>query len=153
MQKKIMTLLFVSLALTNFVTAQIENPVKWAYGKKKVTADTYEIHLKAIIDDGWHIYAQIQPNNSVSIPTSFVFNSGDDFLLIGKTKEVGKLIKFEDPASGLGANEYSKQIDFVQIIKLKKKSATALTGKLTYQACTDHKCLSAENINFSIPIN
>jgi len=151
MRNKVLLLLLL-LGTIGIANAQVQHPIKWAYGKKKIGTDTYEIHLKATIQTGWHVYAQLQPDNSVSQPTTFKFKTGNDFTLIGKVKELGTLIKFEDPGSGLGANEYSNIVDFVQVIKLKNPAATVVGVTITYQACTDHMCLSPEDVSFNIPI-
>jgi DsbC/DsbD-like thiol-disulfide interchange protein len=152
MNKKIILLMAV-LCFTGLTSrAQIQSPVKWAYAKKKVSVDTYEIILRATIQDGWHIYAQIQPGNSISKPTGIKFNAGDDFTLIGKAKEVGKLVRFEDPSSGLGANEYANTVDFVQMIKLNKTSVSNISGSIIFQSCTDKMCLPPDNVQFSVPL-
>jgi len=152
MYKRITLFLILYNASFFCLHAQVEHPVKWAYGEKKIGINTYEIHLRATMEDGWHVYAQKQPANSISVPTSFKFKSEYNFILIGKPKELGKLITFNDPNSGLGAYEYSGTVDFVQMVRVTNPSVTSITGRLTYQACTDHKCLSSENVEFSIPV-
>jgi len=134
------------------ICAQVEHPVKWSYGERRIDKNTIEIHLKATMQDDWHIYAQDQPANSVSKPASFKFNTGNNYILVGRVKERGKLINFFDPSSGLGAKEYSNTVDFVQVIKIRKPPVSSISGTLTYQACTDHMCLSPEDVNFFVPI-
>ena len=152
MIKKIVMLTGLLACTVMSVIAQVEHPVKWAYGKKKIGPDTYEIHLRATIEDGWHVYAQVQPENAVSKPTSIKFKTGDDFTTVGKVKELGKMVKWEDPTSGLGANEYSGMVDFVQVVKVSNPALAAITGVITFQTCTDHMCLSPEDVNFSVPL-
>jgi len=145
-------LILLLIGLTTTLHAQIESPVHWAYGKKKIGIDTYEIHLRATVDGGWHIYSQQQPDNAVAQPTSFKFNTTNQIILVGKTKELGKLEHFEDPTSGIGASQYSGSVDFVQVIRIKDPAVSIITGTLTYQTCNDHMCLQPEDVKFSVPI-
>ncbi len=39
-------------------SAQITNPVKWQYSSKKISDKVYEVRMTAMIDKGWHLYAQ-----------------------------------------------------------------------------------------------
>ena len=151
MIKKITALLFGITALTSLY-GQVEHPVKWAYGTKKLSTNTYEVHLKATLKNGWHLYSQKQPENSVSTPTSFKFKTVNGLTLVGKVKEIGKPIDFEDANSGLGAKEYANTVDFVQIIKVKNGSTSSVSGTINFQVCTDHKCLQPDSINFIVPI-
>lgn len=150
-----------ALCVSGFAAgAQIMHPMTWAYGTRRLPprkgdapgVRVYQVHLKASMQEGWHAYSQVQPDNAVSQPTTFKFNTGDKILLVGKVKELGTLIHFEDPSSGLGANEYSGSVDFVQVIKVTDPSVNTIAGTLTYQTCTDHECLPPEDVNFIIPL-
>ena len=145
--------LFSTLAfITSVVSAQITNPVSWAFSSKKISEGVYEIQLTATIQQGWHLYSQTQPKDAIAQPTSFKFNANPLLQLDGTTKEVGKLEKFTDKELGVSANQYSKQVSFVQKLKLKGKAKTAVTGKLEFQTCDDKKCLPPKSVPFSIAI-
>jgi thiol:disulfide interchange protein DsbD len=157
------TKLIVILLLMGFATtvhAQIQHPLTWAYGTKLLLPSkgdapgvrTFAVHLRATMQEGWHAYSQVQPENAVSQPTKFKFNTSNQIVLVGKVKELGTLIHFEDPGSGLGASEYSGSVDFVQVVKVKDASIKVITGTMTYQTCTDHECLPPEDVNFTIPL-
>ena len=105
----------------------------------------------ATLQEGWHLYSQTQPEDAIAIPTSFAFNTNPLLTLDGKIKEIGKVEKFKDPKLG-SANQYSLTVDFVQVIKLKVKAKTNITGNLEYQTCNNEKCLPPKKINFSIAI-
>ena len=147
--KKIITGTLVLLMAMN-VAAQL-NPVSWTFTAKKKSDKTYEIHMKATLQEGWHLYSQTQPEDAIALPTSFAFNSNPLLALDGKIKEIGKVEKFSDPRLG-SANQYSMTVDFVQVIKLKVKAKTNITGNLEYQTCNNEKCLPPKKVNFSIAI-
>jgi thiol:disulfide interchange protein DsbD len=70
----------------------------------------------------------------------------------GNVKEVGKLEKYKDEKLDIAANQYSNKVDFVQVVKLRGKAKTAVTGKLEYQTCDDKKCLPPKTVAFSIAL-
>jgi thiol:disulfide interchange protein DsbD len=128
------------------------NPVSWSFTSKKIADKTYEIHLTATMQAGWHLYSQVQPDDAIAIPTGFKLNSNPLLNLEGKIKEVGKMEKFHDKKLEVSANQYSGKVDFVQVVKLKANAKTNLTGSVEYQTCDDEKCLPPRTVNFTIPI-
>jgi hypothetical protein len=141
---------FVFLFTASFVFAQ--NPVSWSYNSKKIGDNVYEVYLTATIESGWHLYSQKQPDDAIAQPTSFNFNKNPLLDFDGKVKELGKLEKFKDEKLDISANQYSNKVDFVQVVKVKGKAKTNVTGKLEYQTCDDKKCLPPKTINFSIAL-
>jgi len=126
------------------------NPVSWTFTAKKISADTYEVHMTATIQNGWHLYSQHQPEDAVAIPTTFTLAKNPLLEMTGKIKEIGKLEKFHDKELNLSANQYSRKVDFVQTVKLKGKIKTKLSGSVEYQTCDDKKCLPPKTVNFTV---
>jgi cytochrome c biogenesis DsbD-like protein len=139
------------LALTLSVQAQL-NPVSWTYTAKKIDDKTYEVHITASIQAGWHLYSQVQPSDAIVDPTAIVFTANPLVKLDGKIKEVGKMEKFRDDNLKISANQYAQKVDFVQIVKLKAKTKTNLAGKVTYQTCDNKKCLPPKTVNFNVQV-
>jgi hypothetical protein len=145
--------LFIAIAVVaGSASAQIANPVSWTFTSKKVSENVYEVQMTANIQAGWHLYSQTQPKDAIAQPTSFSFNKNPLVEMDGKVKESGKMEKFSDKELGVSANQYSKQVTFVQRLKIKGKAKTALTGKVEFQTCDDKKCLPPKAINFSVSI-
>jgi hypothetical protein len=132
--------------------AQISSPVTWSFSANKIADKTYEVHLTATMQAGWHLYSQAQPDDAIAIPTEFKINNNPLLVLDGKIKEVGKLEKFHDAKLDVSANQYAGKVDFVQVVKLKANAKTNLTGSVEYQTCDDKKCLPPKTVNFSIPV-
>lgn len=146
-------LFIVALAFTaGLVSAQVANPVSWAFTSKKISDGIYEVQLTATLQPGWHLYSQTQPKDAIAQPTSFSFNKNPLVEMDGKVKETGKLEKFTDKELGVSANQYSKQVTFVQRVKLKGKAKTAVTGNLTFQTCDDKKCLPPKTLAFNVSL-
>lgn len=145
-------LFFLSLAVLLVSFAFAQNPVSWSFASKKVGENVYELHLRATMQPGWHLYSQNQPADAIAIPTTFNFNNNPLLTLDGKTTEVGKMQKYKDPTLGVTANQYSNEVLFVQRVKVKGKAKTNVTGKLEFQTCDDKKCLPPKTVNFSIAL-
>ncbi len=150
MKRTIFILLVVVLG-PNLLNAQL-NPVNWTFSSKKISDKTYELHLTATMQPGWHLFSQEQPEDAVAIPTGFKLNNNPLVTLDGKIKEIGKLEKFHDAKLDISANQYAEKVDFVQVVKLKSNVKTNVTGSVEYQTCDDKKCLPPKTVTFSIPV-
>jgi hypothetical protein len=139
------------LVISGISQAQL-NPVNWSFSSKKLDDKTYELHMKALIQPGWHLFSQTQPEDAIAIPTGFVLNNNPLVKYDGKIREVGDMEKFHDDKLDLSANQYSNDVSFVQVVKLKTKAKTNVTGTVEFQTCNDQKCLPPKKVNFTIPI-
>ena len=139
--------LMVGLLAGSFANAQSVKQVNWSFSSKKIGEKTYEVHMTAIPDKGWHIYSQEQPSEAIAQPTAIKFTKNPIVLIEGLTKEVGEKEKYEDKTAGIIQYQYAK-VDFVQSVKLKAEAKTTLTGTITYQACTDEMCLPPKTVSF-----
>lgn len=150
---KRLSLFIPALLFGLFLNAQMLNPVSWNFTSKKINDKTYEVHMIATIQNGWHLYSQVQPDDAIAIPTTFTINNNPLVKLDGKIKEIGKMEKFTDKKLGLSANQYSKKVVFVQEVKLKGKGKTNFSGNVEFQTCDDHKCLPPKTVNFNVALN
>jgi hypothetical protein len=140
------------LLLSNFLFAQIQNPVSWTATSKKINDKTYEVHLTANIDNGWHIYSQTTPEGG-PIPTSINFTKNPLLTVEGKAKEVGKLEKHVEPLFGnIDVKQFSNKVDFVQLVKLKAPVKTSVNVAVEFMVCNDKQCLPPKTEKFSIAL-
>ncbi len=151
MKRIFYTLLFIALA--NIATAQMANPVQWAYTAKKIADKTYEVHLTASIQTNWHLYSQTQPEDAINQPTEIKFNKNPLLTFDGSVKELGKMKLFKDEKLKISANQYSEKVDFVQVVKLKVNVKTNVVGSVEYQTCDDKKCLPPKKVDFTVALN
>jgi hypothetical protein len=130
---------------------QLQDPVKWTFTSKKISESTFEISLTASVDAGWHVYSQATPDGGPT-PTTIVFTRNPLIQLDGPVKEVGKLEQRHEPLFGVDVKQYSRKVVFVQTVKLKAKTKTAITGTVEFMACTDRECLPPSTLEFSITL-
>ncbi|NLR77352.1 protein-disulfide reductase DsbD domain-containing protein [Chitinophaga eiseniae] len=147
--KKLLTALLL-FGLPVLVSAQILNPAKWNFAAKKINSSTYELHMTATIDAGWHVYAQ--DTGEGPTPTSFTLAKNPLVVQVGKVMETGKLKKSFDQNFNSEMRYYENQVDFVQKVTVKGKAATRVNGTVKFMACDDHQCLPAKHVPFSFNI-
>ncbi len=148
-----MKYLIVSLLLfcPFLLHAQIVSPVKWSFSSKKVGAGIYELQMKAVIDEGWHMYAQQVPENTVE-PTVITFSKNPLLVVDGKVKENGRLLRLFEKNFNATLPYYEKEVSFVQRVNVKGSVKTKMKGMVRFMVCDDHQCLPPKEVEFNIPI-
>ena len=148
--KKIILFSF-SVLICTLAFAQVKNPIKWSFSAKKINATTYEVRLKAKIEDGWHLYSQTTPEGG-PVPTSISFTKNPVITVTGTPKEEGKLEQKNEPLFGVDVKQFSDKVEFVQTVTVKAGVKTALNGTVEYMTCNDHECLPPKKQSFSIAL-
>lgn len=148
--KRIITISFL-LLFSNILFAQIQNPVEWTATSRKIADKTYEVHITATIDHGWHIYSQTTPDGG-PIPTSITFTKNPLVIVEGKAREVGKLEKHNEPLFGVDVKQFSNTVDFVQLVKLKAPVKTSVNVAVEFMVCNDRQCLPPSTRKFSVAL-
>ena len=150
MRKSLFTFLFLCIGILSY--SQVVNPIKWSFSSKKLDGNTYEVHLTAMLDKGWHTYSQTTPEGG-PVPTSVSFIKNPLISIEGKVKEVGKLEQHVEPLfNGINVKQFSDKVDFVQIVKVKGSANTTVTGTIESMACNEKQCLPPSTEKFSVSL-
>jgi DsbC/DsbD-like thiol-disulfide interchange protein len=145
-------LLFVLfIAIPFFGISQVQKPVKWSFSSKKNADNSFEIHMTATVDNGWHIYSQTTPEGG-PYPTTIAFLKNPLLIMSGEVKEVGKLEVHDEPLFGVQVKQYSNKVSFLQSIKVKGKVKTSVKGSVEFMVCNNKQCLPPETIEFSVSL-
>lgn len=139
------------LAIGNIAFAQSGKQVQWSYTAKKIADKTYEVHMKAAINNGYHLYAQDMSGKALA-PTTFTFTKNPLTYFDGKVKENGNLIKKFEPVLKQDVKYYEKDVDFIQLVKLKGNVKTNITGKVEFTVCNDTHCLPASEVEINVNV-
>ncbi len=143
--KKLFFTLFILLCLSSSF-AQILNPVKLDYSLVKKGNNSFEVHIKAAIDNKWHLYSVTNPEGG-AVATEIKFNDAQS---VGKIKEKGTLKTSFDKEFKINQKYFEKNVEFVQNVKL--KSGDKVTGTITYMVCNDKQCLPPKDVEFKIKL-
>ena len=140
----------IALLITGSVLAQSEKEVQWTFAAKKISDNTYEIHMTARVNDDWHIYSQEAGDGPFS--TAFTFTKNPLVNFEGKVKETGKMKKVYEKSFETEVRYYENTVSFIQVVKVKGKGKTNVTGKVEFMVCNDSRCLPPSAVDFKINI-
>jgi len=124
---------FIILMLCFSFISRAQDVVKWEIRCEKIAGKTYEVHFTPKVQDTWHIYS-LGVSGGMNVPTSFSFEDNPLVTLKGEVKEIGL------------------QQDFVQRIKLKRRTTTILKGSITFKACSDEQCMPPQTLEYMCEI-
>jgi thiol:disulfide interchange protein DsbD len=125
--------------------------VQWNFSSKKVSDNTYEIHMTATVNGDWHLYAQ-EVGVDGPVPTTFKFTRNPLLVLDNKIKEVGNLVKKKEEVWGGVVKYYENKVNFIQVVKLKGNIKTNVAGKVEFMVCNDSQCLPPSTVDFKVNI-
>mgnify|MGYP002399856204 CR=1 FL=1 len=144
-------LFFGLMILQSAVYAQIKNPVKWDMSYNQISAQEFDLVFTATIGSGWYVYSQFIEEGG-PIPTSFNFEKGDHYQLVGKAKESSTHKKEgHDPIFDMKVVKYAQKVSFTQRVKASDLSKP-IAGYLTFMTCDDEQCLPPTDIDFSFAL-
>ena len=129
-----------------------QNPVEWKFFVDKVSDTMLQIHLRASLQEGWHIYAQTQPKGAIPKPTVITFNKNPLIKFVGKVKELGNMDIHRPQILNTEDWRYADRVDFVQLVQVKNKVKTNVNGMVCYMVCTDQLCLPPTTIKFNLSL-
>ncbi|MEW4922753.1 cytochrome c biogenesis protein CcdA [Algibacter sp. 2305UL17-15] len=145
------TIVFLLALVVSFSSfSQIFEPVEWTTSVEKISDSEYKLISKAIIDEGWHLYSQDVPEFG-PIPTTFTYEVGEDFKIIGKTsEEEGHVV--DDPVFEMKIKFFDTSAVFEQTIEV-VGGETTLNGTVEFMVCDDTRCLPPKVVDlvFNIP--
>jgi Disulphide bond corrector protein DsbC len=145
--KKITTLL-VLVSMVAFASAQ---KITWSYSAKKLAGNKYELRITANPPAGWHVYSQTTPDGG-PLPTVFTFNKNPLVTLTGTPKEAGKIVNYYDKNFKVNVKYFESKAEFVQVVTVKGKVKTNVTGQVESMICNDKQCLPPTTEKFTIPL-
>ena len=130
---------------------QFHNPVKWSTSYEHVGGDEFMLVYKASIEDGWNIYSQYLESDDGPIPTSFTYDNGAHFELVGKNEEGGDRKEVFDEVFQMNVAKFFKEAIFSQKVKVVDYSKP-ITGYLEFMTCDDKQCLPPAEESFEFTI-
>lgn len=124
-------------------------PVTWDIGLAKTNKGETVVNFTANIKKGWTIYSQ-HTSDEGPVPTSFEFDKGDHYSLVGSTSEDGKKKEGYDKLFDTNVIKFVKgPVTFQQIIK-SNNPTQAVSGYLTFMTCDESRCLPPADVDFVI---
>ena len=118
------------------------DPIQWTLSSDVTKAPpgaSVPLHLKAVFQEGWHLYSLTTPAGG-PIPTTAAL-ADNPAIVNSKLYQPPPARQF-DKNFKLDTETFEKQVDFPVIVQLGAKPGLAeITANVRYQACNDRQCL------------
>ena len=138
---KVLLNLAIGLLISISSYAQVFNPIEWEFSSTKISETEYDITFHATVENTWHLYDQDLPEGGPN-PTTFKFKNADNnYELVGKTVSSFKAHEEYDKNFDMVLRYFSKDVDFVQRIKLLKPGKLNIETEVEWMSCDDTQCL------------
>ena len=138
--------IFYLLSIVFFTAfTQIEDPVQWSFSVENQDDNTFQLIIKAQIEEGWRVYSQ-HIDGDGPIPTSFQFFTHDGFELVDNVIENNALTKF-DPMFDMNLSYFQRNAIFKQKILLLDDTLSTIHGELEFMVCNDIMCLPPDYVD------
>lgn len=134
------------------MAARAQDPVQWTASVQKAATGSYELHLKAVIAAGWHVYSQSTPPGG-PLPTVITMHQNPLIVLNGSMDEKGEKITRREESFGVDVQYFNRQLEIVQRFTKKAKVRTNISGSVKYMVCNDHECLPPKDWNFQVSVD
>ncbi|MCP2025828.1 thiol:disulfide interchange protein DsbD [Flavobacterium sp. HSC-32F16] len=140
-------ILIIALLFGLLGQAQVLDPVKWTTAVEKISDTEYKLISKAAIQQGWHLYSQVVPENG-PIATTFKYNIvKGSFKLNGTTSEKeGHTI--DDPIFRMKIKYFENSTVFEQKIKV-SANISSVNAVVEYMVCDDSRCMPPTEVDLT----
>ena len=131
------------------VMAQNEQPIKWRMTVKMTSKNEGTVTLRAIIENGWHLYGTELPDDG-PIATSFNFekSKGISFVQHEFTPSC-QPETHKDPNFGIDLQWWPVNVTFTRNFVITGDLSDALIdGSVRFMGCNDQTCLPPSSVNF-----
>ena len=137
--------------LSVHISAQIHNPVKWNTSHEQTADGEFDLIFTATIDDGWSVYSQYLESDDGPVRTTFEFEKGDGYSLVGKNVETGNKKEGYDELFDMNVIKFFKKVVFTQKIKITDYTKP-IVGYLEFMTCDATKCLPPDMVDFEFKL-
>jgi len=154
--KRVNLLLFILLFLvsTPAVKAQMtpQKPITWRVNVKMTTPSEGEVIIKAIIEDGWHLYGFSLPNGGPK-PTVIDLSPSTGVEFTSRLTCSSSPAEHHDAMFGKRLNWWDSDVTFRRKFKITDPASARIIGAIHYMGCDNNTCLppETENISKAIP--
>lgn len=138
----------VLLLRTLFAAA---GPVSWQFSSETTADGQVLVHLTAICEEGWHIYALTLPRDDGPLPTVIRNTGAGAYEVAGPVNEPAPE-EVDDPNFGMRVRYHAGTVTFTLPIKRLTDQAFEVTGEVEFMSCNDHTCLPPRTEKFTVPI-
>ena len=139
-------IILLFLLITLPLSAQILEPVKWDITEQKVDESTLELHFKATIEEGWHLYSNELPDGG-PLATEVTYTTLEGVEPSGELISDKKSVEEYVELFSMVLNFFEKEVTFVQRLKILSPDYK-IEGAIRYMGCNNLTCLTPTTEEF-----
>lgn len=124
-------------------------PVSWKFTTKEGADGKTVLALRAICEEGWHLYALTLPRDDGPFPT--VINVTPSTLYTAGAVIEPQPTEVEDPNFQMLVRYHGHETEFAIPIERLSKEAFNVEGSVEFMCCNDKTCLPPVTEKFSVP--
>ncbi|MBO5656146.1 MAG: thioredoxin family protein, partial [Rikenellaceae bacterium] len=147
--KRLITLLFCTIACVLSASAQPANPVKWSTRIEKQNDTLYNLVLDARIDRSWHIY-DFGPYDCGINPTVISVTPSEGFAVVGEVTSNKPATKTYDKTFDANIGYWEGSVRFVQAVRPYNNVDIDVT--VEWMACNEGSCTPPDEQTFKFSI-
>ena len=146
------TLLLILAVVAMAMSAVAQNPVRWRTVVKMTSPTEGEIVIKALVDNGWHLYGLDMPDGGPKA-TRFDFSASTGIKTVGDIRPSSEPVAKMDPLFGQKLSWWDSNVNFTQRFKVTDKSKGAIKVAITFMSCNGETCTPprTETVTANIP--
>lgn len=128
--------------------AMAQEPVRWRMNVKMTSATEGVVTLRAIIDEGWHLYSTSLPEDGPK-PTQISFEGSKGVKFTDKLKVDRAPMDVEDPMFEMKLSWWTDKVTFTRKFKLTDAEGAKINASVSFMSCNDMNCMPPKNVNLT----
>ncbi len=132
--------------------AVAQEPVRWRMNVKMTSETEGIVTLRAIIDEGWHMYSTNIPEGGPR-PTQISFEASKGVKFTDKLKVGTAPTEVDDPMFEMKLSWWAANVTFTRKFKLTDPDGAKINAAVSFMACNDMNCMPPKNVNLSYEFN
>ncbi|WP_430810541.1 MULTISPECIES: thioredoxin family protein [unclassified Carboxylicivirga] len=151
MKKTLATLVLLLTVLSGSI-AQFEQHITWKFSTNNLDDGKVEIVCEASIDEGWHIYSSVLPENT-AVPTNIEIEENPAYTVLdGISEEPTPTVHF-DETFGAELRWFDNKATFKKVVQLKQEGEVTIKGYIESMICNDETCMPPDMVDFELTVN
>lgn len=132
-------LMFFAVVL-GVVAMSAQEPIRWRMSVKMTSDTEGVVTLRAIVDEGWHLYGTLLPENGPK-PTVFNFTGSAGVKFSGNLIPSRKPVTVEDKMFEMTLSWWDTNVEFTRHFTVEKKEGAKIVANVQFMACNDQNCM------------
>lgn len=127
------------------------DPVTFKFGTYRTEKGEVQVQIEASLKEHWHLYAQNQDPEMAGTPTIITVTNHEGLDAIAPNWVPDRAAKIEKPLDDIIQHVFHDKVTWSSTYKPTTGStAIRVAGKIQYQLCDEHKCLSPHTVSFEV---